>query len=67
MPSTPRLPERTRAKIVPDDDFTVSEVAADVAGALSPFGRELDFPLPVERLRYRHPGPDARPHLAGGH
>jgi hypothetical protein len=66
MPSTPRLPERTRARIVPSDDFQVSEVASDVAGSLSPFGPDIDLPLPLDRLRYRHPGPDARPHLADG-
>jgi succinate dehydrogenase / fumarate reductase iron-sulfur subunit len=66
MPSTPRLPERTRATFVPADDFTVSEVAADVAGAHSPFGNDIDLPLPLDRVRYHHPGPDARPHLADG-
>ncbi|MDT4938912.1 MAG: hypothetical protein QOG80_2583 [Pseudonocardiales bacterium] len=65
MASIPRLPERTRA-IVDVRDFQISEFAADHAGALSPYGPEVEPPLPVERLRYRHPGPEARPHLAEG-
>jgi hypothetical protein len=45
-------------------DFHVSELAADLAGSLSPFGPDVEFPLPVGRLRYRHPTPANRPHLA---
>jgi hypothetical protein len=45
-------------------DFHVSELAADLAGSLSPFGPDVEFPLPVDRLRYRHPSPANRPHLA---
>jgi hypothetical protein len=47
-------------------DFHVNELAADQAGSLSPFGMELEFPLPLEKLRYTHPGPEARPILADG-
>lgn len=65
MASTaPRLPERLI--VAPDVvDFTVSELASDAAGAHSPFG-DLEFPLPVEKLFYRHPTPAERPHLADG-
>jgi len=35
--------------------LAVSEFAADRAGASSPFGDDLTFPLPVEQLRYEHP------------
>jgi hypothetical protein len=67
MASTPRLPERYRgAGVERLVDFHVSEFAADMAGSLSPFGSDLEFPLPVEKLRYTHPGPEARPHLADG-
>ncbi|MFN3338165.1 MAG: hypothetical protein ACK40Z_00570 [Dietzia sp.] len=41
----------------PDDSFgehPVTELAALVAGGLSPFGQEI-FPLPQERLNYVHP------------
>ncbi len=63
MASTaPRLPEQFRS--APVHDFQVSELAADQAGALSPFGTDVEFPLPVEQLTYTHPGPADRPHLA---
>ncbi len=64
MASTaPRLPEQFRA--APVNDFQVSELAADQAGSLSPFGTDVEFPLPVEKLNYTHPSPADRPHLAG--
>lgn len=65
MVSTPRLPDR---KVAEDRtvDFHVDEFAADKAGSMSPFGPEVEFPLPVESLRYEHPGPEARPRLAEG-
>jgi hypothetical protein len=67
MPSTPRLPERSRTETkLQIGDFHVNELAADQAGSLSPYGPELEFPLPVERLRYTHPDAKARPHLADG-
>ena len=47
------------------DDFHISEFTAEFAGGMSPFGDDLEFPLPVEKLGYRHPGPADRPHLAG--
>jgi hypothetical protein len=47
-------------------EFHISELAAENAGAMSPFGDDLEFPLPVETLGYHHPGPKDRPHLAGG-
>lgn len=47
-------------------DFKVNELAADQAGGLSPFGPDREFPLPVEKIRYTHPGPADRPRLAGG-
>jgi hypothetical protein len=62
--SKPELPEVYRVNAPPPTDFHVSEIAADLAGALSPFG-DVEFPLPVERLHYVHPGPAERPNLAG--
>ncbi|HET8641492.1 MAG TPA: hypothetical protein VFM37_06115 [Pseudonocardiaceae bacterium] len=38
----------------PDVPHPVSEVAAAVQGALSPFG-DVEFPLPAEELPYVHP------------
>lgn len=62
--TAPRLPEQFRgsARVV---DFTVSELVSDASGAHSPYGN-LMFPLPVEKLRYTHPKPEERPHLAEG-
>ena len=65
---TPRLPELSRFDTHMEvGDFHVNELAADQAGALSPFGPELQFPLPPEQLRYTHPDESALPNLAGGH
>jgi hypothetical protein len=64
--TTPRLPEQYYHQEPDAIDFRVNELAADQAGSLSPFGPELDFPLPLHKIRYRHPGPEDRPHLAMG-
>jgi hypothetical protein len=55
-----------RAGQPPQTDFLVSEFAADSAGAHSPFGDDVQFPLRLDHLRYVHPGPADRPRLAGG-
>ncbi len=57
---------RTRGGVpLADIESHISEFAADVAGSLSPFGDDVEFPLPIERLGYRHPVPANRPALAG--
>lgn len=48
------------------EDFVVSELAASEAGAHSPFGPDVVFPMPFEKLQYKHPRPEDRPHLAEG-
>ncbi len=65
--ATPNLPEpyRVNAPAPANPDFHVSEIAAETAGSMSPFGDDVEFPLPVEALNYVHPGPAERPHLAG--
>lgn len=62
--TVPRRPEQFRTEQLPLD-FTVSELVSDAAGAHSPYG-DVDFPLPVEKLFYKHPTRDERPHLADG-
>jgi hypothetical protein len=62
--TSPRLPEQFRAA-ADHDEFNVSELVSDAAGAHSPFG-DLEFPLPVEALTYQHPTPANRPNLADG-
>ena len=62
--SSPQLPEQYQYLI--DPDFSVSELASNIAGGLSPFGADMEFPLPLDKIRYTHPGPENRPNLAGG-
>jgi hypothetical protein len=45
-------------------EFHVSELAAETAGAMAPWG-DLELPLPMDRIAYTHPGPGDRPYLAG--
>ena len=49
---------------VPDGHLPVSEFAAEVQGGLSPFGEDVEFPLPLDRVAYRHPAPEDRPQRA---
>jgi succinate dehydrogenase / fumarate reductase iron-sulfur subunit len=42
-------------QVVKPGRLPVSELAFDRAGAASPFGDDLRFPLPVELLSYAHP------------
>jgi hypothetical protein len=46
---------KSRAQIVKQGRMPVSEFAFDRAGAGSPFGDDLSFPVPVELLTYEHP------------
>jgi hypothetical protein len=43
-----------RSRSVKPGRLVVSELAFDRPAAPSPFGDELEFPLPVEDLRYTH-------------
>jgi hypothetical protein len=45
-------------QLVKPGRLPVSELAYDRAGAASPFGDDLRFPLPVAALTYLHPEPD---------
>ena len=62
--TAPRLPEQFRSPSN-EIDFNVSELVSDAAGSHSPYG-DLEFPLPPEKLLYKHPTPEERPHLANG-
>lgn len=67
MASTaPRLPDRPGTQVLHVGDFHVNELAADKAGSLSPFGADVEFPLPLDQIRYQHPTRANRPHLAEG-
>ena len=65
MAAAPRTPEQFSQGHV-SDDFHVNELASDKAGSMSPYGPDLEFPLPVESIRYTHPSPADRPNLADG-
>jgi hypothetical protein len=52
-----------RSVVVPEGRVPVSEFAAEVQGGLSPFGEDVEFPLPTDRITYRHPTAADRPHL----
>jgi hypothetical protein len=41
----------------------LTELTAEPAGPLSPFGEDHSFPLPVDRIRYAHP--TDKPNRAG--
>ena len=56
---------RERSTVVPEGRLPVSEFAAEVQGGLSPFGEDVEFPLPLDQVAYRHPAPEDRPHRAG--
>jgi succinate dehydrogenase / fumarate reductase iron-sulfur subunit len=48
-------PAKARSKVVKPGHMPVSEVAFDRPGAGSPFGDDIEFPVPPERLTYEHP------------
>ena len=48
---------KSRAKVVKAGQLPVSEFAFDRAGAASPFGDDITFPVPPEYLTYEHPQP----------
>jgi succinate dehydrogenase / fumarate reductase, iron-sulfur subunit len=48
------------AEVGPDGRMPVTEVTFDRAGAASPFGDNIEFPLPPDDLTYQHPA-DERP------
>jgi len=49
----------------PDGRLPVSEFAAERPGPLSPYGEDVEFPLPPEKVAYVHPAAEDRPTLAG--
>lgn len=53
----PQRQQRTRMKgAVKPGRLPVTEATSDRAGAGSPFGDDITFPVPPERLSYEHPG-----------
>lgn len=61
--SSPRLPEQFRDQ--PEEEFRVSELVSEAAGAHSPFG-DIEYPIPADQLAFfKYPRPEDRPNLAG--
>lgn len=54
IPPDPAKPPKTRSRVVKPGRLPISEFAFDRAGAASPFGDDIVFPLPVEELDYGH-------------
>jgi hypothetical protein len=46
------------AAVGPDGRMPLTEVTYDKAGAASPFGEEVAFPMPQTELNYQHPSDD---------
>ncbi|MBZ8176339.1 hypothetical protein GP475_03615 [Corynebacterium poyangense] len=40
---------------IPGDGHAVTEMISKLAGASSPYGDDLEFPVPAEELPYVHP------------
>jgi succinate dehydrogenase / fumarate reductase iron-sulfur subunit len=51
-----RMPETP--EVGPDGKLDVAEILSRKPGGPSPFGDEHEFPLPSDRVIYRHPEPD---------
>ena len=62
--TSPRLPEQFQPRS--DDhsieNFSVSELVSEAAGAHSPYG-DVEFPMPLSDLDYVHPKPENLPNL----
>ena len=50
---------------MPEGHLPVTEFAAERPGPLSPFGEDVEFPLPPDKVAYVHPSAADRPRLAG--
>jgi len=48
-------PRRSRSKPAKQGRLPISEATSDRAGAGSPFGDDITFPLPPHKLSYEHP------------
>jgi hypothetical protein len=53
--TTARGDEAPTGHVVREGHLPVSEFLFDKPGAGSPYGDEIEFPLPADRLPYRHP------------
>ena len=56
--------EESRERPVREGHLPVSEFAAERPGPLSPFGEDVEFPLPPDKVNYEHPSAADKPALA---
>jgi hypothetical protein len=59
------VPDRRERTTVADGHLPVTEFSSERPGPLSPFGEDVEFPLPPDKLAYVHPSEADRPRLAG--
>jgi hypothetical protein len=53
-------PGKGKNPVPKDGHLPVNEMLGEYQGANSPFGDEVTFPLPLDRINYTHPDPHAR-------
>jgi hypothetical protein len=51
----------SREKPAKEGHLPVTELIAERAGPLSPFGEDVEFPLPPDQVAYVHPSEADRP------
>ncbi len=56
--------EESRERPVREGHLPVSEFAAERPGPLSPFGEDVEFPLPPDKVEYVHPTAQDKPNMA---
>lgn len=59
------MADKDRSTGTPAEHLPVTELVSERAGPLSPFGEDVEFPLPAEKVSYVHPSAEDRPNLAG--
>ncbi|MGH3658848.1 MAG: hypothetical protein ACRDUA_19510 [Micromonosporaceae bacterium] len=57
MAASPDNAKPVKGHVVKDGHLPVSEFLFDRAGAGSPYGDEIEFPMPTQGLGYEHPEP----------
>jgi hypothetical protein len=56
--------EESRERPVREGHLPVSELVAERPGPLSPFGEDVEFPLPPDKVAYVHPTAADKPAMA---
>lgn len=56
--------EESRERPVRQGHLPLSEFASERSGPLSPFGEDVEFPLPPDKVEYVHPTAQDKPNMA---